>query len=253
MKNPKTFNEKLQWLKLYDRNPKYINMVDKYTAKLIVSGCIGEQYVVPTIGIYDCFDDIDFDILPDKFLIKCTHDSGGVFICTDKSKLNIKTLKNKIQKHLKKNYYYHAREWPYKDVKPRIIVEEYLFNRDNSPLVDYKFMCFNGKVKCSFVCSNRYKKEGLNVDFFDLNWEKLPFERHYKNSNDIIPKPNNYEKMISLAEKLSIGIPFLRIDFYDVNGEIYFGEFTFSPGAGFEEFSPDSWDRKLGDWIHLSC
>ncbi len=251
LKNPQTFNEKLQWLKLYDRNPKYTQMVDKYEAKKYVSNIIGDEFIIPTLGIYERFDDINFDELPEKFVMKCTHDSGGVVICKDKGKLDMDNAKSKLENSLRNNYYYSGREWPYKNVKPRIIIEKLLEDDENEDLVDYKFMCFNGKVKCSFVCLNRRSKDGLNVDFYDLKWNKMHFERHYSNSNIVLDKPKNYDNMIKLAEKLSQEIPFVRVDFYEVKGKIYFGELTFFPGCGFEEFTPEKWDNILGSWIEL--
>lgn len=251
--NPKTFNEKMQWLKLHDRNPKYIKMVDKYEAKKYVSEIIGDEYIIPTIGIYDSFDEIDFNNLPNKFVMKCTHDSGCIIICKDKKKLDIEQAKQKFNKGLKRNYYFGGREWPYKELKPRIIIEEYMNDGINEQLNDYKLMCFNGKVESCFVCSERNnKKDGLAVTFFDKKWNKMPFKRHYRNSNKEIKKPINYNKMIELAEILSNGIPFLRVDFYEIKGKIYFGELTFYPGSGFEEFSPEEWDYKLGEMIDIS-
>lgn len=249
--NPQTFNEKLQWLKLYDRKPEYTNMVDKYEVKKYIASIIGEEYIIPTLGVWDNFEDIDFDKLPNKFVLKCTHDSGGLVICEDKSKLDKKESSKKINKSLKRNYYYHAREWPYKNVKPRIIAEKFIEDKKSKDLKDYKFMCFNGKVKCSFVCSNRNSDNGLNVDFFDLDWNRMPFERHYPKSKLDIPKPENYDLMIELSEKLAKDLPFVRADFYEVDGKVYFGELTFFPGAGFEEFTPESWDYTLGSWIEL--
>ena len=250
--NPKTFNEKLQWLKLYDRNPEYTKMVDKYDVKEYVSKIIGEEYVIPTIGVYEKFDNIDFAKLPNQFVMKCTHDSGGIIICKDKKKLDINLARKKINKSLRNNYYYKHREWPYKNVKPRIIIEKYLDDGKNSQLNDYKIMCFNGKAKCSFVCSERDNKDlGLAVTFFDLDWNRMPFERHYRSSDKVILKPKNYNKMIELSEKLSENIPFVRVDWYEINGKLYFGELTFFPGAGFEEFTPEEWDYKIGDMLEL--
>lgn len=257
LENPQTFNEKLQWLKLYDRNPKYTKMVDKYLVKEFVSSIIGEEYIIPTIGVWENFEDIDFNLLPNQFVLKCTHDSGGIVICKDLKNFNIKFAKKKIKKSLKRNYYYFGREWPYKDVKPRIIAEKYMGNCNPMGLNpyeginDYKLMCFNGKGKCSFVCSERFEKDGLKVTFFDRNWNIMPFERHYPKSKKIIEKPQNYELMIQLAEKLSVNIPFVRVDFYEVDGKVYFGELTFFPGSGFEEFTPESADYELGEWLHL--
>lgn len=249
--NPKTFNEKLQWLKLYDRKDEYVTMVDKYAVKKYIADTIGEQYIIPTLGVYDKFDDINFSLLPNEFVLKCTHDSGGNVICRDKSLLDINKARKKINHCLKNNYYYIGREWPYKNVKPKIIAEKYMKEDKKEELTDFKFMCFNGKVKCSFVCLDRYSKDGLKIDFYDLSWQKMPFSRHYPNSNQILPKPQNYDLMINLAERLSIGIPFVRVDFYEIKGKVYFGELTFYPGSGFEEFEPEKYDRILGDWLIL--
>lgn len=251
--NPKTFNEKLQWLKLYNRKDIYTTMVDKIDVKEYVSNIIGEEYIIPTLGIYNKFDDIDFEKLPKQFVIKCTHDSGGIVIVKDKNEFNKDKAKSIINKSLKNNYYYNWREWPYKNVKPRIIIEKFMEDEKYSQLNDYKLMCFNGKVKCSFVCSERDNiKDGLAVTFFDNDWNKMPFTRHYRNSNKEIRKPYNFTKMIDLAERLAKDIPFVRIDFYEINKKIYFGEVTFFPGAGIEEFNPEKWDEIIGGWIDLN-
>ena len=251
LEKPQTYNEKLQWLKLNDRKNGYTKMVDKYEAKKYVASVIGEQYISPTLGVWEKFKDINFEILPKQFVLKPTHTSGDVFICKDKNNIDYKKLKKKVNKWLKRKYYFLHREWPYKNVKPRIIAETYIENKEEIGLKDYKFMCFNGKVKCSFVCTNRNSKQGLSVDFFDLNWKKMPFTRHYPNSGEHINKPINYNQMLQLAEKLAKNIPFVRVDFYEVNRKIYFGELTFYPGAGFEEFSPEKYDRVLGEWLDL--
>lgn len=393
--NPKTFNEKLQWLKLYNRNPEYTRMVDKYEVKKYVAKIIGDQYIIPTIGVWDRVEDIPFDNLPEQYVIKCTHDSGSVCICRDKNTFDVEKAKRKLSHGMKQNLFYWGREWPYKDVKPRIIAEKYLedkngeqndykvFNFDGLPQIieidynrfighlrqlytkewelidaeieypkgynrvfdrpvvldemlklaeklskghpflrtefylidgtlyfgeltfyhdcvfsnitpesfseelgswillpktgggkiikhrtlpiyillqegtencdlrDYKLMCFNGQVKCSFVCSDRFNNEGLKVTFFDRDWEKMPFCRYYPAADYDIQKPANYIKMIELAETLSKGMPFVRVDFYEVNNHIYFGELTFFPGNGVEEFKPKEWDYTLGSWIEL--
>ena len=249
--NPRTFNEKLQWLKLYNRNPIYTSMVDKFAVKEYVASIIGEQYIIPTLGVWDRFDDIDFDSLPDQFVLKCTHDSGGLVIVKDKSKMDLKAARKKINKSLKRNYFYVGREWPYKNVKPRIIAEHFLENPESAELNDYKFLCFDGKVKCSFVCTDRYSKEGLHVTFFDKDWNMMPFTRHYPKSEEDIPKPDCYKDMISIAERLSKDIPFVRIDLYEFIGNVMFGEYTFYPGSGYEEFMPVEWDYKIGEWLHL--
>ena len=251
LKEPKTFNEKLQWLKLYNRNPLYTKLVDKNDVRSFIKEKIGEEYLIPQIGVYNEVSEIDFSKLPEKFVLKCTHDSGGIVICKNREKLDLEKSKSKLEKHMKNNYFYWGREWPYKNVKPRIVCEEFIEDGKNEDLIDYKFMCFNGKVKCSFVCLNRNSKEGLNVDFYDREWNKMPFERHYKNSNITLEKPKQYEKMIELSEKLAKDFPFVRVDFYEVKEKIYFGELTFFPGSGLEEFRPEEYDKVLGDWLKI--
>lgn len=250
LENPRTFNEKLQWLKLYDRKRIYTRMVDKYAVKKYVAETIGEEYIIPTLGVWRNFDDINFDALPDQFVLKCTHDSGGLVICKDKSKFDKKAARKKINRCMKKNYFWRGREWPYRRVRPRIIAEKFIQDSDGT-LNDYKLMSFNGRVKCSFVCSERFTEAGLHVTFFDRKWNVMPFERHYPKSQVPIEKPQTYEKMVVLAEKLSKDIPFVRVDFYDVDGKIYFGELTFFPGSGLEEFTPLEWDYRLGYAIQL--
>ncbi len=252
LSNPKSFNEKLQWLKLNDRDVRYVNLVDKIEAKKIVSNIIGEEYIIPTLATYKTFEEIDFSSLPEKFVIKTNHDSGGVFICKNKNTLDLRKLENKIGKSLRHNYFYVGREWPYKMIKPRILVEELIENTDSQDLPDYKFMCFNGKVRCCFICLDRRSKEGLCVNFYDRDWKLMPFSRHYPIKNTPVEKPKSYEKMIELAEKLAQGFRFVRVDFYNINGKIYFGELTLYPGNGWEEFEPLDWDYKLGEWINLN-
>lgn len=251
LEHPQTFNEKLQWLKIHDRNPLYTTLVDKYEVKKYVADKIGEQYIIPTLGVWDHFDDIDFDTLPDQFVLKCTHDSGGLVICRDKSKLDKKITKIRIEKCLKRNYYWSGREWPYKNVKPRIIAEKYMCDDMDDELKDYKIMCFDSKVKETFVCSDRFSDKGLRVTFYDTDWKRLPFARHYPVAEEEIEKPKSYDEMKQLAEKLAQKIPFVRVDFYEVKGRPYFGELTFYPGSGMEEFSPEKWDKKLGELIRL--
>ena len=250
LKNPQTFNEKLQWLKLYDRNPKYIQMVDKYEVRKYISENIGEEYLIPLIGVYNRFEEINFEELPNQFVIKCTHDSGGVVICKNKSKFDIRKAKEKIKKSMKRNFYYSGREWPYKNIKPKIIIEQYMEDKKAKELIDFKIMCFNGIPKFSFTCSERYN-DGLKVTFYNLSWEKMSFERHYPSSTKNIEKPKNYELMLELSKKLSKNIPFVRVDWYEINGKLYFGELTFYPGSGMEEFKPVFWDKKIGQLIHL--
>lgn len=247
LNNVKTFNEKLQWLKIYDRNNKYTLMVDKYLVKKYVSNIINEKHIIPTLGIYNSFNEIDFDKLPNEFVIKCTHDSGGVVICNNKEIFDKKKANNKIKKCLKKNFYYASREWPYKNVVPRIIIEKYMGCNIN----DYKIFCFNGKPKFTLVCSNREGKK-KNTDFYDNDWNLLPFTRE-KHTNNIygIKKPKNFERMLEIARLLSKDIPFVRVDLYEINSKIYFGELTFYPSGGFEGFNPKEWDKIIGDMLVL--
>ena len=251
--NPKTFNEKLQWLKLYDRRPEYTTYVDKYKVREYISKTLGEEYLIPLLGEWDNPDEIDFDKLPNRFVLKCNHNSGlGMCICKDKTKLDLEVVRNELRKGLAQDYYLSLREWPYKNVPRKIIAEKYMVDESETlSLRDYKFMCFDGKVKCSFVCSDRNTKNGLHVTFYDLDWNVLPFERHYPSRKEGLLKPKSYDEMVILAEKLSKGIPFVRVDFYEINGKVYFGELTFYPGSGFEEFTPQSADEWLGGFIKL--
>ncbi len=250
--DPLTFNEKIQWLKLYDFKPKYTQMADKYGVRKYVAERIGEKYLIPLIGgPWDNFEDVNLELLPNQFVLKCTHDSGTIVICSDKSKFDINSAREKLNNALNHNYYWRGREKPYKDIKPRIIAENYLVEDEGIELKDYKIMVFNGKAKLSFVCSERFTMSKLKVTFFDLDWNKMPFERSYPKSSILIDKPQNYELMIELAEILADGIPFIRVDFYEVKGHVYFGEMTFYPGGGMESFNPKEWDAKIGEWLEL--
>lgn len=249
--NPLTYNEKLQWLKLYDRNPAYTMMVDKYRVREYVAEKIGEEHLMPLFCVWKRTEDIDFDSLPNQFVLKCTHDSGSVIVCKDKAKLDKKVAIAKLNRSLKKSYFWIGREWPYKDVPPRIIAEKYMVDDSGTELKDYKFMCFNGRHLCTFTVTERFSKEGMKVTFFDKDWKKMPFERHYPASTQNIQKPRHYDDMVRWAELLSKDIPFVRIDFYETNERPYFGEITLYPGNGTEEFTPEEWDRTLGDWLQL--
>ena len=397
LKNPKSFNEKLQWLKLYDRRPEYVTMVDKYAVKDYVANIIGAEFIIPTLGVWDRPDDIDFDSLPNQFVLKWNHDSKSVVICEDKKSFDRNKAIEKLRHGEKVNGYWYGREWPYKNVPPKIIAEKYLSQDDpklhdltdykffcfngepkyiqviqnrrkggaidffdtewnhqefiglnlaavpsavmpsrpkamdemikvakklsegiafsridlyetgehvyfgevtfypasrfgefkpeqwssiigemlthsgeieslynvqvisglvllekcRHSLIDYKFMCFNGKVKCSFVCTGRFSKDGIKVTFYDNDWNIMPFKRCHLRDNIPIEKPYSYDKMVAAAEKLSAGLPFARIDFYEINREPYFGEITLYPGCGYEAFQPDEWDFRMGDWIKL--
>ena len=251
LENPVTFNEKLQWLKLYNRNPMYTTMVDKYEAKKYVANIISDEHIIPTLGIYDSVEDIDFDSLPNQFVLKCTHDSGGIVICQDKTQLNRKEAIKKLRKGLKSNFYWTNREWPYKNVTPRIIAEKYMTNGDGE-LRDYKFFCFDGVPRVMFIASDRFnKEEETKFDFFDMEFNHLPFRNGLPNATKPIERPAEFDEMRMLASKLSKGIPQVRVDFYDVNGQIYFGEMTFFHWSGFVKFDPEEWDYKIGEMIEL--
>lgn len=251
LENPRTFNEKIQWIKLYDRKPAYTMMADKYAVRAYIAEKLGDEYLIPLLGVWDDPEEIDFNALPDQFVLKCNHNSGlGMCICKDKSKLNIKKVKEELKKGLRQDYYLTGREWPYKNIKRRIIAEQYIVD-SKGKLDDYKFMCFNGVVECSFVCSERFSGKGLHVTFFDREWKVLPFERQYPSVKEGFARPSGYERMVEMAELLTKEIPFARVDFYDVDGKIFFGELTFFPGSGMEAFSPEVWDEKLGDMIRI--
>lgn len=249
--NPNTFTEKLQWLKIHDRKKNYTSMVDKYEVKKYVANIIGDNYIIPTIDVYDRFDEIDFEAMPQQFVMKCTHDSGGLVIVRNKNELNICEARKKINKCLKRNFYYNFREWPYKDVRPRIIIEKYMQNSDEQELKDYKFYCFNGEPKYCQVIADRQVEE--TIDFYDMNWKHQAFNglNNCPMARKKHDKPKTFNKMKKFAKELSHGIAFVRVDFYEINDKLYFGEITFFPAGGFGEFSPKEWDKRLGDMINL--
>lgn len=249
--NLNTFNEKLQYLKLYNRKDIYTKMVDKYEVKEYVKDKIGSDYIIKTLGIYNKFNEIDFNSLPNKFVIKCTHDSGGLVICKDKNKLDLKSTKEKIEDSLKRNFFYSRREWPYKNVKPRIIIEEFMEEKGKNGLEDYKIFCFNGKPEFTLVCSNRNGKF-KNTNFYDNKWNLLEFTREkHDNNKEGINKPKNFDKMLELAKTLSKDIPFVRVDFYEINNKLYFGELTFFPSGGYEGFRPKEYDKIIGSKLDI--
>ena len=249
--NPQSYTEKLQWLKLYDRREEYTRMVDKYDAKAYIAERIGEEYIIPTLGVYNSFDEIDFDALPDQFVLKCTHDSGGLVICRDKSKLDMAAAKAKIEKSLQRNYYQRSREWPYKNVKPRIIAEVYMEDEETAELRDYKFFAFDGVTRLLMIASERQCAEETKFDFFDMEGKHLDLLSGHPNA-DIAPAlPVNFLKMQELSSLLSKGIPQLRVDFYEVNGRIYVGELTFFHWGGTKPFEPREWNDRIGSWITL--
>ncbi len=246
---PRTFNEKLQWLKLYNRKPEYSDLVDKFRVKELVKDVVGEDHIIPTIGVWERFDDIDFQNLPSKFVLKCTHDSGGVVICKDKDSFDYEKARRIINKSMQRNYYQITREFPYKNVKPRIIAEHYMVDESGVELKDYKFYCFDGKPEACFVISGR--PDHTCCDFFDMDFNKLPIQQGYPNADFKMSKPAGFDTMIAFASKLSKGFPHLRVDFYDISGKVYFGELTFFDGGGHCRFNPDCWDRYFGDMISL--
>jgi len=250
LKSPKTFNEKLQWLKLYDRKLEYMTMVDKYAVKQWVKEKLGEGYAIPTLGVWKSFQEIDFDTLPHAFVLKPTHDSGSIVICKDKASFDRDSAEKRISKSMKRNYYYVSREWPYKSISPKIIAEPFLVDASGE-LRDYKFFCFSGKVKCVKVDFGRFTKHQAN--YYDRDMNFLPFgEAAYPFQEDfIIEKPDEWDEMVRVAESLSSGTIFLRVDLYNVHGKIYFGETTFYPASGFGEIAPSEWNERLGSWIHL--
>lgn len=252
LSNPQTYSDKLQWMKLYDHNPLYTKLVDKLEVKNYVSVKIGPQYIIPTIGVWDKVCDIDFEKLPNQFVLKCTHDSGGLAICKDKSIFNIAKTKRLLRKCLRRNFYYMGFEWPYKNVKPRIIAEQYMEDSKTGELRDYKFFCFDGKVKAMFIATERQKEgEDVKFDFFDSDFNHLPFRQGHENANVLPEKPSKFNEMKSLAEILSKDIPHVRVDFYEVNGKIYFGEMTFFHHGGWTPFDPVEWDSIFGSWLTL--
>ena len=249
---PTTFNEKLQWLKLHDRHPVYMDMVDKYTAKEFVAQRIGQEHIIKTYGVWDRFEDIDFDQLPDRFVLKCTHDSAGYVICRDKSAFDFEKARKKITKCLNTNFFYVGREWPYKNLKPRVLAEEYMEDHTLHELRDYKFFTFDGVPKVMHLVSNRQNtQEETYGDFFDMDYQHLDFTMGHPNAPKPPQKPANFEKMKEFARILAEGTTHLRVDFYEVDGQLYFGELTFYQDSGIARILPEKWDRTLGDWIRL--
>lgn len=252
LKTPQTFNEKLQWLKLYDRKPEYTMMVDKYAMKQYVADKIGAEYIIPAIGVWEHFDEIDFRRLPERFVLKCTHDSGGVVVCRDRKSFDRFSAKEKLEGALASNFYWPGREWPYKGVKPRILAEPLIEDSSGGDLMDYKLYCFNGVPKIVLICSQRFGDTGLKEDFFDDRWNHMNCKKvHHDNAAVLLPLPEKRDLMFELAGVLSESIPFIRVDFYEVEGRVYVGELTFFPSSGFEDFEPDSWNYRLGSWITL--
>ena len=255
LKNPQTFSEKLQWLKLYNRKPEYTQMVDKYAVKEYVAKIIGEKYVIPTLGVWNTPEEIDWDMLPEQFVLKTTYGGGslGVVICNNKSTFNREEAIKKLHRSMKQNIYRSLREWPYKNLKRKIIAETHLFSLEGQQkdLYDYKFFCFNGAPRYCQVITGRSDAEAC--DMFDLQWKHIPLRepQKYPNASFQIEKPESLDQMTDFAKRLSKDIPFARVDFYNINGHVYFGEITFFPTSGMGGFSPEEWDYKFGELIQL--
>lgn len=251
-RNPKTFNEKINWLKLYNRKPEYTQMVDKYAVREYIAEKLGEEYLIPLLGVWGDPHEIDFDKLPNQFVLKWNHDSGSVIVCKDKTKLNIAETVAKLASKKDHNGYWYGREWPYKNIKPLVIAEQYMEDTKTAELRDYKIFCFDGVAKALFVATERQKEnEEVKFDFYDMDFIHLDMRQGHPNAEINPAKPNNFEEMCRLAEKLSAEIPHLRVDFYEVNGKTYFGELTFSHFSGMMPFEPEKWDDTFGSWIKL--
>ncbi len=233
LENPTTFNEKLQWLKVYNHQPQYPAMVDKVAAKEYVAAILGPEYIIPTLGVWDSFEEIDFDSLPEKFVLKTTHDSKSVVICTDKTSFDRESARKRLTASLQRSYYLKYREWPYKEIKPRILAEEYMVDESGTELKDYKFSCYNGVATDVMLCFDRASGD-TKFYFFDPEWNLLRYNRRGKEAPEgfTVPKPKNMDKMFEIAARLSEGVPYLRVDLYNINGRILFGELTFFPRSG---------------------
>lgn len=248
--NPQTYNEKLQWLKLYDRKPEYIRYVDKYAVRSYVSESIGEQYLIPLLGVYNCVEEIDWDSLPNQFVLKCTHGSGSNIICSDKEKLDIKGSKMMLNLWMKKSWFWFGREWPYKNIKPHIICEDYIVDESGIELKDFKIFCFNGEPKLIQVDFNRFIEHKRNL--YTIDWQFVDASIEYPNQQSfIVPRPKKLDDMLRCARLLSRNMAHVRIDFYSINDQAFFGEMTFYHGSGYEKFEPESLGIKMGSWIQL--
>ncbi len=251
LKNPKSFNEKIQWLKLNDRKPEYTKLADKYAVRDYVQEKIGKKYLIPLLGLYDNVEDINWDTLPTEFVLKCTHGSGTNIICSDKSMLDIKKSKRNLSRWMNKSWFWFGREWCYKDIQPRVICEEFMVDESGKELKDYKIFCFNGHPKLIQVDFDRFSNHKRNI--YSIDWEFKDVRIKYPNSSEVvIKKPDKLNEMLDCAKKLSEGISHVRVDFYSINDSIYFGEMTFYHGSGFEKFYPDDLENEVGKWIQLN-
>ena len=252
LKHPRTFNEKLNWLKLNDHNPIYPTLVDKDLVKTYVGKLIGANHIIQTYGVWDKPEDIDFHKLPKKFVLKATHDSGRVIICKNKADLDLDAAREMMAQSLARDFYAVTREWPYKLVKPRIIAEELLETPNNENLADYKVHCFNGEPKFILVCRDRFEESGLCEDFYDCEWNHLDVKRpNHSNAKTLESRPVHLELMLKFSKVLSKGFPFMRTDFYITDDNIYFGEITLYPASGSVPFVPNKFDEIFGDYLTL--
>lgn len=253
LRHPLTYAEKMQWLKLYNRNPIYTTMVDKLLVKDYVASIIGQDHVIPTIAVWNAPDEIDFDLLPNQFVLKCNHNSGsGVIICKDKNTIDNEAIREKIRSAYDEDYYSYNREWPYKNVEKKVFAEELLIDEHcsgDATLADYKFFCFNGEPKVMYISNDA--SSNVYTDFFDMNFKHLPISMRDKNSNLDYEIPKCFDEMKKIACVLSKGIPHVRVDFYEVNGRVYFGEMTFFHCGGFVTVQPEEWDKQFADWITI--
>jgi hypothetical protein len=250
LKNPKTFNEKLQWMKLNYRDPLYTTLADKYAVRKYITEKIGDKYLFPILGVYNTVDEIEWEELPNQFVLKCNHDSGSMIICKDKSALDKNTVIKKLSKRMRNNTTYNvSREWPYKNIKRRIMCEKYMAD-EKGELTDYKFFCFDGEPKAMFVATERNSGD-VKFDYYDAQFNNLNIVQVHKQSRKEQPKPKGFEEMIKLSKILSQNMPHVRVDFYDIDGKVYFGEFTFFHHAGLVGFTPNSIDELWGSWIKI--
>lgn len=258
LSNPQTFTEKQNWLKLYDRNPIYTVMVDKYLARDFVKERIGEQYLVPLLGVWNNADEIDFSALPDKFVLKCNHNSDVIifrnetFTSKDNSILTEEAVRKKLNEQLKSDYYLGKREWSYKNVSRKIICEKYMENVDDTEPLEYKVLCFGGVPKYIIVISGRFSNRETTMDTYDTEWNYTDLiNGESPLSGDVFEKPDCLNEICKISAKLSADIPFIRVDFNYWNNRLYFGELTFFDAAGFEKYKPEEWDYYLGSLINL--
>jgi hypothetical protein len=243
------YTEKIQWLKLYDRQPEYTDMADKYNVRNYITQTIGDEYLIPCYGVWDKFEDIPFETLPNQFVLKCTHDCGSILFCKDKTNFDITSAKKHFKKRLSRNFYWRSRQWVYKNIKPRIIAEKYMVDESGTELRDYKIFCFNGEPKIIEVHIDRFSERKSN--FYSPQWDVIPLSSYTNAPLDAIQKPGSLELMLELTRKLAFSKIHVRVDLYVINEKIYFGELTFYPVSGFKNFTPPEWDRIFGDWMTL--